>query len=196
MVRRRTRSTTRLTGDQAAFVSRYRPLAIAMAVERCGRSSMWGREYEEMIHDAAEDALIASSRTFDPGLGYKATTHVCFRIGHELTTAMAGKLRKYRRPPVEIHRLALADPESLAWSDPRDCFDDEGFEELIKGLLPRERQVLSLIYRDGLDTYEAAEAMGCSQAYASRVKQEALSRLRYKLDASPGQELSTSPCSA
>ncbi|HTO01701.1 MAG TPA: sigma-70 family RNA polymerase sigma factor [Microthrixaceae bacterium] len=56
--------------------------------------------------------------------------------------------------------------------------DEDGFEHVLSGLDPREREVLKLRFVDEMSQPQIAESVGVSQSYVSRILKSSLGQLR------------------
>lgn len=153
-----------LRGDQAAFevlVHRYGPLVLRVARGVLARSSE--------VEDVAQEAFLRAYRSLgrlDPGgrLGpwlVRITVNLCY-----------DHLRRLRRQParsfselsgeetVVVNRL-LNDETSVREID-RILLRDLA-EKLLGHLAPKDRAVLLLREREGMDTREVARVLGCSE---------------------------------
>lgn len=196
------RSNTKpLTDEQSALVAQWLPYASKWRSAKCNRLGLRRAMLVEMTVDAMNKALVNAARSFREDKNCSFPKHLWIRLNREFQDAFAGRYdRQYCRETKAKSFGDLIYTRENGWQELGALIDcepgvsDEGFADLVKGLLPRERQVLTLMFRDGLDQYEAAEVMGCSDSMVHKIKQDALKRLRYKLDASPGQECGSRPC--
>ena len=174
-----------LTDEQRELVTRYMPLARAMARQAGGKLV----DRDELEAEAYA-ALVEAARTFDPERGVSFAVHARPRI--------TGALRDYRRflfhanwrgtrgeLPI-FQRLAITGnvhgwvigrrPEGPPGKD----FElPEAVESIIR-LLPRSQaNACRMLYVEGKSFGETAEALGCTKSYVSRLHSDALERLRH-----------------
>jgi RNA polymerase sigma factor (sigma-70 family) len=172
-----------MTEEQRELATQYMPMAQILA-RQAKEGSMAGDELEA----EAYAALVDAARTFDPARGVNFAIHARSRI--------VGALRDYRRflfhaawkgekheSPV-FQRLSVTDDlhgrvlgrEAEA---PAGYGDEtrEAVESVIR-LLPRSHAVACrMIYIEGKSQDEAAEALGCTKGYLSRLHGDAVARI-------------------
>lgn len=97
--------------------------------------------------------------------------------------------------PDEVERLALN--RYVRGRHLADQVTDDTLEGGLRELMGRDRDLLDLAYRDGLEDAEIAQVLGCSTSAAKKARQRALARLRQLMRAPPaarGRLTSSRPC--
>ncbi len=100
-----------------------------------------------------------------------------FRIAHNLTV---DHFRARGRSQVELDD-AEQDDESSAEAEALDSIGQSGMLELIDGLLPEQRQVLTLKFFYGFRNSETAEILGKSEGAVKSLQHRALASLERQL---------------
>jgi RNA polymerase sporulation-specific sigma factor len=178
------RSHQPLTDEQRALVTRYMPMARALAAQLEGTAI----GIDELEAEAYA-ALIQAAQTFDETRGANFAVYAQPRI--------LGALRDYRRflfhanwrgepsespvfqrlsPTDDLHGQVIGkQPEAPLGQD----FESvEAVEQAIRFLPRAEAVTCRLIYLDGKSQDEVAEVLDCSKGRLSRLHQKALERLR------------------
>lgn len=171
-----------LTDDQSDLVVSGFKLAMRR-YHAATRAMPSGSADRDKAYDAVTWATIDAARTYDSDKGSFAN-FLAIRIKMELATAFSGRRPGRYQSPDELRkgdRSICRHADDVAMPE---C-DDEGFDFLTKGLKPREREALGLIYREGLTEAEAGSVMVISQANVGRLKNTALEYLRWVHNASP-----------
>ncbi len=174
-----------LTDEQRELVTRYMPMARAMARQLKGPLL-----HQEEGEAEAYAALVDSARTFDPDRGVDFSVHARPRI--------SGALSDYRRflfhpswkggrgqspvferlgPPDDLDARVVGKESDETFG--RDFEVAEEVASIIRVLPRSQADACRLLYVEGKSCTEAAEALGCSKGYLSRLHSEALERLRY-----------------
>jgi RNA polymerase sigma factor (sigma-70 family) len=175
-----------MTEAQRELATQYIPMARILAREAMGASL----SIDELEAEAYA-ALVDAARTFDPDRGVNFAVHARPRI--------VGALRDYRRflfhaawkgdaheSPV-FKRLSSADEingrvigKDTQTPAVQEFETHEAVDSVIR-LLPESHAVACrLIYIEGKSQDEAAEVLGCSKGYFSRLHGEAITRLARK----------------
>jgi RNA polymerase sigma factor (sigma-70 family) len=173
-----------LTEDQRRLAMRYLPLARSMARKvDCPKL-----ELDELI-SAAQLALVEAAQSFDPAYNVNFATFARERIRGALSDCRRSWLRLAMQSdglPSPVFQSLGRREEVLGWilskrEEPPSDAELEKAEELESYFrrLPREQaRACRLIYIDGKTQTEAADLLGYSKAYLSRLHQYALESLR------------------
>lgn len=131
-------------------------------------------------------AVMESLQHFDPSRGTEFKKFACARIRGAMIDSMrheGAHERRLTRSPADVIASAVA--QSRYYDDPLEVLsrsaDRELLLEAIKTLPERERLVIHLFYVEELNNREIAQALGVSEAYASKVRTSALARLGERL---------------
>jgi RNA polymerase sigma factor (sigma-70 family) len=172
-----------MTEAQRELATQYMPMAQTLAREAMGAAL----SIDELEAEAYA-ALVDAARTFDPDRGVNFAVHARPRI--------VGALRDYRRflfhaawkgdaheSPVfqrqsitdEIHGRVLG--KDAHTPEVNEFETHEAVDSVIR-LLPESHAVVCrLVYIEGKSQEEAAEVLGCSKGYFSRLHSDAIGRL-------------------
>lgn len=174
-----------LNEEQRELVTRYLPMA-----QRLARQVAAKMVHPDELEAEAYAALVDAARTFEPGRGVDFSIFARPRI--------MGAIRAYRRflfhanwrgdhqaSPV-FERLQIRDNIpgrvlAMAEPDPSRGPEFEVAEEaeaIIRRLPQSEATACRLLYLEGKSCGEAAEVLGCSKGYVSRLHSEAIERIR------------------
>ncbi len=90
--------------------------------------------------------------------------------------------RKQRDPLAARSQEGAREPDTMAHAPAEDpASGDWALEAFVETLPAREREVILLLFRDGMDTARVAEVLGVSDATVRSTKSHALQRLRKRL---------------
>jgi RNA polymerase sigma factor (sigma-70 family) len=175
-----------MTEAQRELATQYMPMARILAREAMGAAMSL-----DELEAEAYAALVDAARTFDPDRGVNFAVHARPRI--------VGALRDYRRflfhaawkgdaheSPVfqrssttdEINGRVLGRERQTPAGQEFETY--EAVDSVIR-LLPESHAVACrLIYIEGKSQDEAAEVLGCSKGYFSRLHSEAITRVARK----------------
>lgn len=157
-----------LDGKQRDFAEKHAGEALAIARRWERRFPRFQGEFES----EAARALVSAAALHDDALGMEAGHYVRWRVARACLSVLIG--RRFR-PTIESRfpdRIAREeDPSSSSEAD-------EEFERAIRPCRESERQLLRLIYRDGLNQKEAGAALGLGKQQAWRLHTAAIECLR------------------
>lgn len=114
-------------------------------------------------------ALCEAVQSYDSGRNVNFGSFARHRIRGALLDLIRSHHRKRQLQVADFDVSRVANDDSPRPGD---------FDDLIKSLNDRDREILALRYREGMTTYEVASRIRCSQAYVHRLEQSALVRLR------------------
>ena len=129
--------------------------------------------------DAFQETFISALRAYErlrPGSNLRAWV---LTIAHRKALDVH---RARRRRPLPVAELDDgARPVPGATTDTHDGASGDDHWELVRGLPPRQRAVLTLRYAADLTHAEIAQALGCSEEAARRAASDGLKTLRQEL---------------
>jgi RNA polymerase sigma factor (sigma-70 family) len=128
----------------------------------------------EDVEPAVMQALYMAAFTFDPSKGYKFVSWLKWKI--------LGALSRYNRKTKAACPLGRREPfDELEVVDHRGGAKQESIEyaaHLRSYLSARHEEVIHYLYDLGMNTYEAAKAMGCTRQNVDQHHKMALASLR------------------
>jgi RNA polymerase sigma factor (sigma-70 family) len=173
-----------LTEDQRKLAVRYMPLARSLA-----RKGDHSRTIREELEAAAYMALVEAAQSYDPSRNVNFAVFAQYRI--------KGALRDHRRflfhdcwnleamhLPSFLRLGSNDDPRGWVVGKEavppvgRDAELLEAVESVFRRLPPTHAKACRLIYIDGKSQDEAAQALGYSKSYMSRMHRDAIEWLR------------------
>lgn len=160
-------------GDRAALariVEQYRPLILAAGHQRAVRT------IADDATAAAAEELLRTVYAYDAARGVPFAAYAKPRVYGAVSHLLRSSSRTWQ------HETAPADMEEL---DRIPARDDEAAADarltlapLLAHLTADERRILALLYQQDLTTREAAKRLGCSQSKISRLKRQAIQKLK------------------
>lgn len=174
-----------LTEEQRGLVTRYLPMA-----QKLARQSGVKPVRTDELEAEAYGALVDAARTFDPDRGVDFAVYARPRIVGALRDyarfLFHGDVKDWRRQPPVFERLSPTEElqgRVLGMEEPHAPFGPdfevaEAVESMIRRLKPPEATACRLLYFEGKSFGEAAEVLGCTKGYVSRLHSDALERIR------------------
>jgi RNA polymerase sigma factor (sigma-70 family) len=159
-----------LSVSRRALVERYLPMAYALARPFV---AVWPAIAAELDAEAAY-ALVRAAARWQPRRGVKFSTYARHRVIGSLQDLVRARHARTQRQRLAIQLLARRPRRAPA--DPVEMHDL--VENLLRALTPRLRSLMLLIYRDGLNQREAADALEIGESTASHWRHEAIDLMR------------------
>jgi RNA polymerase sigma factor (sigma-70 family) len=159
-----------LGADRRALAARWLALAYKGARQ-------WQRRFPHLdpddLDDAAVWALCAAARNWRPDGG----AHFAHYLKTAVRNALGAVARKYRGRPDRL-------PDGVAdlYAAPADPPDRPWLWRAVDALPDRERRAVTLRFRDGLDSFQIGEQLGCTWSAARSLVWRGLMRLRTDLE--------------
>ena len=170
--------------DRARIIEKYQPLVFHVYAKLYRRESV---ENVELISEGTL-GLIEAVDSFDPTLGVKFKTYAYHKIRGKMLDFLR-RQRRFFRVPEEVASLEF--PFSTAnfrASQPRDLELISLVQSLLPYRSPVEREIIELVYLEGLSQEETATRLACTPANVSIMRKRAIRRLSELLNASNVQD--------
>ena len=137
----------------------------------------------EEAEAAAQVSFWAALRGYDEARGVPFPGWAKAKVYGDLRTLFKQSRRRWSREVLALESGEDGEEDRLEWLGGPDpaltaVEEDDAFAHRLSALSPRPRQLLSLLYREGLTESEAARRLNISQQAVSAMKRRALHKLR------------------
>lgn len=174
-----------MTAAQESLVHRFLPMVRHLAWTMASHIPP-GVTEEDDLYQAGVIGLIQAAKSFDPARGLRFATHATWRV----RGAMLDHLRDLdwvprlaRQRGEDVPRwLALPEGGVADHSDPTEGIRREDFWlEVTRGMIPVEREVIRLSYREGIPLWKIGAMLGFCEVNAGQIRRRALAHLRGRI---------------
>jgi len=170
--------------DRARIIEKYQPLVFHVYSKLCRRDLP---ENVDLISEGTL-GLIEAVDSFDPDLGVKFKTFAYHKIRGKMLDFLR-RQRRFFRVPEELASLEFPFSKgSFRASYPRALELIALVQSLLSYLSPVEREIIELVYLEGLSQEETATRLACTPANVSIMRKRAIKRLSELLNASDVQD--------